>query len=131
MLSDGGFIGEGPLAGVLAGLQWAAGLGADALLTVPGDTPFIPRGLAAELSPAPACASSNGRVHQLVALWPVGCHAELRRLLSAPGRRDVGHFAQSIGMRRVDFPVAKWDAFMNVNTPEDLTVARTIAEGEA
>jgi molybdopterin-guanine dinucleotide biosynthesis protein A len=54
----------------------------------------------------------------------------LRRLFSAPGRRDVTHFARSIGMRRVDFPVAKWDAFMNVNTPEDLTVARTIAEEE-
>ena len=42
------------------------------LLTVPGDTPFIPRGLAAALAPPPACAASNGRLHQLVALWPVG-----------------------------------------------------------
>lgn len=130
VLADGVFAGEGPLAGVLAGLEWAAGLGAGTLLTVPGDTPFIPRGLAAALAPAPACAASNGRLHPLVALWPVRCRDELRRLLSAAGRRDVAHFAQSIGMRRVDFPVAKWDAFMNVNTPDDLTVARTIAEGE-
>jgi molybdopterin-guanine dinucleotide biosynthesis protein A len=105
-------------------------LGATALLTVPGDTPFVPLGLAAALSPSPACAASNGRAHHLVALWPVGCCDELRALLSAPGRRDVGQFAQLIGMRRVDFPMAKWDAFMNVNTPEDLTVARAIAEGE-
>jgi molybdopterin-guanine dinucleotide biosynthesis protein A len=130
VLADGAFAGQGPLAGVLAGLEWAAGLGVDALLTVPGDTPFIPRGLSAALSPAPACAASNGQLHPLVALWPVGCRDELRRLFSAPGRRDVTHFARSIGMRRVDFPVAKWDAFMNVNTPEDLTVARTIAEEE-
>ena len=130
VLADGVFAGEGPLAGVLVGLEWAAGLGADTLLTVPGDTPFIPKGLATALSPAPACAASNGRLHPLVALWPVGCRNELRRLLSAPGRRDVAHFARSIGTRRVDFPVAKWDAFINVNTPEDLTVARTIAEGE-
>lgn len=130
VLADGVFVGQGPLAGLLAGLEWAAGLGADTLLTVPGDTPFIPSGLAAALSPAPACAASNGRLHPLVALWPVGCRDALRQLLSAPGRRDVAHFARSIGMRRVDFPAAKWDAFMNVNTPDDLAIARTIAEGE-
>jgi molybdopterin-guanine dinucleotide biosynthesis protein A len=130
VLGDGEFEGEGPLAGVLAGLDWASANGNQALLTVPGDTPFVPRGLADTLSPAPTCATSSGRAHHLVALWPVGCRDELRALLSAPGRRDVGHFAQRIGMRRVDFPVAKWDAFMNVNTPGDLTVARAIAEGE-
>ena len=130
VLADGVFVGQGPLAGLLVGLEWAAGLGADTLLTVPGDTPFIPSGLGAALSPAPACAASNGRLHPLVALWPVGCRDALRQLLSSPGRRDVAHFARSIGMRRVDFPAAKWDAFMNVNTPDDLAIARTIAEGE-
>jgi molybdopterin-guanine dinucleotide biosynthesis protein A len=129
VLPDGQFEGEGPLAGVLAGLDWTSALGAGALLTVPGDTPFVPRGLAGALSPAPASAASNGHTHHLVALWPIGCREELRALLSAPGRRDVGQFAQVIGMRRVDFPMAKWDAFMNVNTPGDLTVARAIAEG--
>jgi molybdopterin-guanine dinucleotide biosynthesis protein A len=130
VVSDGAFAGQGPLAGVLAGLDWAAGVGADALLTVPGDTPFVPHGLAAALAPEPACAASNGRAHHLVALWPVACRDELRQMLSAPGRRDVFSFADRIGMRRVDFPAAKWDAFFNVNTPEDLAAARAIAEGE-
>lgn len=130
ILPDGAFQGEGPLAGVLAGLDWAATLGVDALLTVPGDTPFIPAGLAAALTPPPACAASNGRAHHLVALWPVACRGELRRLLSAPGRRDIVHFARAIGMRRVDFAVAKCDPFLNVNTPEDLALARAIAEAE-
>ena len=130
VLPDGAFQGEGPLAGVLAGLDWAATLGVDALLTVPGDTPFIPAGLAAALTPTPACAASNGRAHNLVALWPVACRGELRRLLSAPGRRDIVHFARAIGMRRVDFAVAKCDPFLNVNTPEDLALARAIAEAE-
>ncbi len=130
VVSDGAFAGEGPLAGVLAGLDWAASLGADALLTVPGDTPFIPRGLAVALSPAPACAASNRRLHHLVALWPVARRDALRQLLSAPGRRDVANFASMIGMRRVDFPTAKWDPFLNVNTPEDLAAAQAIAEGK-
>jgi molybdenum cofactor guanylyltransferase len=130
VLSDGAFIDQGPLAGVLAGLDWAASLDAGALLTVPGDTPFIPTNLAAALAPAPACAASNDRPHYLAALWPIACRADLRLLLSTPGRRDVANFATRIGMRRVDFPAAKWDPFLNVNTPDDLAVARAIAEAK-
>jgi molybdopterin-guanine dinucleotide biosynthesis protein A len=63
-----------------------------------------------------------------VALWPVACRDELRQQLSVPGRRDVAHFARVIGMRRVDFAAAKWDPFFNVNTQEDLAMARAIAE---
>jgi molybdenum cofactor guanylyltransferase len=130
VLPDGQFRGEGPLAGVLAGLEWAAGIGADALLTVPGDTPFVPRGLAAALAPPPACAMSQGRAHHLVALWPLACRGELRRLLSVPGRRDIANFARAIGMRRVDFAAGACDPFLNVNTPDDLAAAQAIAEGE-
>ena len=131
VLPDGEFQGEGPLAGVLAGLDWAATLGMDALLTVPGDTPFVPAGLAAAFAPPTACAVSNGRAHHLVALWPLACRDGLRRVLSGPGRRDIAHFARGIGMRQVDFAVAKCDPFLNVNTPEDLAMARAIAEGDA
>ena len=128
VLPDGAFEGEGPLAGLLAGLDWAATLHASALLTVPGDTPFVPSGLAAALAPPPACAATGDRAHHLVALWPIACRDELRRLLAIPGRRNVEHFARLSGMRRVDFPLAKWDAFVNVNTPDDLALARGIAE---
>jgi molybdopterin-guanine dinucleotide biosynthesis protein A len=86
VLPDGAFAGQGPLAGVLAGLDWAASLGADALLTVPGDTPFIPPDLAAALTPPPVCATSAGQVHHLVALWPTAARDALRRFLCEPGR---------------------------------------------
>jgi molybdopterin-guanine dinucleotide biosynthesis protein A len=128
VLDDGPFVGEGPLAGVLAGLDWAAGRGASVLLTVPGDTPFIPTGLAAALAPSPACAERFGQAHHLVALWPVSRRESLRTLLSAPGRRDIHRFALAIGMRRVDFPMGKWDPFTNINTPEELAVARAILD---
>lgn len=127
VLDDGAFVSEGPLAGVLAGLDWAAGIDADALLTVPGDTPFVPSGLADALTPPPSCAVSNGRIHPLVALWPIDARPPLRALLSTPGPRHVMQFAQSIGMRRVDFPAIAWDPFFNVNTLDDLESARSLA----
>ena len=72
--------------------------------------------------------------------WPaalsggtVACRLPRRRCAnccSAWHRRDVAYFARQIGMRQVDFPVTKWDPFLNINTPEELALARAIAEGE-
>jgi molybdopterin-guanine dinucleotide biosynthesis protein A len=128
VLSDGAFHGQGPLAGVLAGLDWAASLGMTALLTAPGDTPFLPPGMATWLHPAPSCVSSAGHRHHLIALWPVDCADTLRNWLSVPGPRHVAHFAQRIGMRYVEYGVRKNDPFANVNTWEDLAQARIRAE---
>jgi molybdenum cofactor guanylyltransferase len=127
VLSDGIFQGQGPLAGLLAGLLWAESLGIATLLTAPGDTPFLPPGLAARLRPAPCCASSNGARHHLVALWPVSSAKILHSLLAAPGSRRVADFAERIGMRHIDFTVESADPFVNVNTPDELTRARAIA----
>lgn len=126
VLPDGAFHGQGPLAGVLVGLQWAAALGMTALLTAPGDTPFLPRGLAAMLSPPPRAVRSGGRTHHLVALWPVSCSDRLTTFLRAPGSRRVRDFASEIGMRTMDFPARPADPFANINTPEELAQAREV-----
>jgi molybdopterin-guanine dinucleotide biosynthesis protein A len=124
VLDDGAYAGQGPLAGVLAGLRWAGALGLDALLTLPGDTPFAPSGLARSLAPAPAWAASLGRVHPLAALWPVAAEPALAAWMARPGPRGVRAFGESIGMRAVDFPSGAGDPFANVNTPGDLDAAR-------
>jgi molybdopterin-guanine dinucleotide biosynthesis protein A len=131
VLPDGAFEGQGPLAGILAGLDWAASLGMTSLLTAPGDTPFLPYGLAARLAPAPCCVCSAGRRHHLIALWPVGCADSLCALLSVPGPRSVAHFAERIGMRYAEYGVRTGDPFVNVNTQDDLAQARTEARNEA
>lgn len=113
----------GPLAGVLAGLDWAAAAGASALLTVPGDTPFIPPRLASRLAPAPAVAASGGRVHHLVALWPVVIRHALRAHLARSAGREVRLFAATLSMRVVSFPDATPDPFFNLNTPADFAAA--------
>jgi molybdopterin-guanine dinucleotide biosynthesis protein A len=127
VLSDGVFQDQGPLAGVLAGLEWAASLGMTSLLTAPGDMPFLPHGLADWLAPPPCCVSSQGRQHHLVALWPVTCAPQLHNLLSAPGPRQVAAFAARIGMRYAEFSVPMGDPFANINTRDDLIQARTNA----
>jgi molybdopterin-guanine dinucleotide biosynthesis protein A len=121
VLPDAGLAGKGPLAGVAAGLAWAAGLGVASLLTVPVDTPFIPEDLAVRLAPAPAVAVYQGRQHHLVAHWPVAALPEILAFLETPGpwrvRDRLG------GARPVAFAGAS-DPFLNINTPEDLRAAR-------
>ncbi|MDR3520530.1 MAG: molybdenum cofactor guanylyltransferase MobA [Acidocella sp.] len=114
--------GKGPLAGVAAGLAWAADIGAAALLTVPVDTPFIPHNLAERLSPAPSVGCYQGRQHHLAALWPVDCLPMLERFLEPEGKYKVRDFLKLIHARQVSFN-APYDPFMNINTPDDLAAA--------
>jgi molybdopterin-guanine dinucleotide biosynthesis protein A len=120
-------IGKGPLAGLLAGLIWAGGLGAEALLTVPVDTPFIPRDLLVRLTPAPAAACYHGRQHHLVALWPTDAAAMLARFLEPEGSYKVRDFLKLLRARQVSFNAAA-DPFHNINTQEDLAAASARAE---
>ena len=118
----------GPLAGVLAGMDWAAAHGPAMrhILTVPGDAPFIPHDLASRLQQAGqgiACAASGGRTHPVVALWPVALQGELRRFLEA-GERKVGKFTAAASV--VEWPAEPVDPFYNVNTPEDLAEANRL-----
>ena len=116
--------GRGPLGGVLRGLDWAATLGADALLSVPGDTPFVPPDLATRLGAAPAWAESATGIHPLVAMWPVACRGALAGWLASQPSGRVRAFGATIGMRSVWFADTP-DPFHNINTPEDLARARS------
>ncbi len=122
VISDGGFDITGPLAGVAAGLAWAAGCGAEALLTVPVDTPFIPLDLARRLSPAAAVATWQGRQHHLVALWPASLLPRLLALPTAPRGPRVREALALCEARTVAFGEAE-DPFLNINTPADLAAA--------
>jgi molybdopterin-guanine dinucleotide biosynthesis protein A len=113
----------GPLAGVAASLAWAASIGANTVLTVPGDTPFIPADLAERLAPAPSWAVSLGALHPLVALWPVTAATGLTAWLEGGGSLRVRAFGEAIGMRAVMF-LQTPDPFFNINTPADLGAAQ-------
>lgn len=123
----------GPLAGVLAALRWAAAHGAAEVLSVPGDTPFLPRDLVARLraaggNSAVVCAAAAGRLHPTVALWRTDLAAPLATALAA-GVRRVESWAREQGLTVAEFPEA--EAFLNINTPEDLATAEAGKEGKA
>ncbi len=117
----------GPLAGVLAAMRWARRLGTPSVLTVPGDTPFLPLDLAARLAAAGALAyaASSGRAHPTVALWPVDL-AEALAAAVGDGQRRVRDWADRHGAVAVDFADGPPDPFFNVNTPADLAAATAL-----
>ena len=130
-----GFV--GPLAGVLAGLEFAAkARGIEWMLSVPGDCPFLPDDLVERLHQARrdagtplACARSGEWRHPVVALWPVALRADLRRALVEEGLRKIEAWTARHGVAIADWPAAPVDPFFNVNTPEDLAEAERIAAG--
>lgn len=133
----------GPLAGVLAGLDWAAEIGAEAIVTAAADTPFLPDDLVARLTaeaaekgvPIALAASADEagvqRRHPTFGLWPTGLREDLRAALSG-GLRKIVLWADRHGAATVPFPTASFDPFFNVNTPEDMARAeRLLAKGAA
>jgi len=126
----------GPLAGVLAGLDWAASEAPDIawLVSVPGDCPFLPRDLVARLHQARvaaggqiACAASGERRHPVVALWPVALRADLWRAVTEEGLRKVDQWSARYRRGVAEWPVTPVDPFFNINTPEEAAEADRIA----
>jgi molybdopterin-guanine dinucleotide biosynthesis protein A len=126
----------GPLAGVLAGLDWAAASEPDTpyVASVPGDCPFLPRDLVVRLHQSReaagvplACARSGEWRHPVVALWPVALREDLRRALSVEGLRKIELWTARHGVALAVWPAKPVDPFFNVNTPEDAAAAERIA----
>ena len=114
----------GPLAGILAGLDWAAALGASALVSTPADTPFLPAGHGRALraaGPGPVYVVTPDP-HPACALWPVALRPALRAAL-ASGERRVRAFAEAEGAVTIPLPA---ECFRNINTPADLAAAEAL-----
>ncbi len=126
----------GPLAGILAGLDWAAKNepGIEWIASVPGDCPFVPRDLvlslhaAREKTASPlACAKSGDWRHPVAGLWPVGLRADLRRALMDEGLHKIEVWTGRHGVAIAEWADRPVDPFFNVNRPEDLAEAGRIA----
>ena len=122
---------QGPLAGVLSGLAWARQRGFNWLATAPCDAPLIPGDLVARLLAAGtssgarlALASTSEGWQPLCALWRTDLAEELRAALAAGRHPSVHRFAEAAGVCIVPFEDA--DAFLNINTPDDLAQAKAL-----
>ncbi len=114
----------GPLAGVLAGLDWAAEHGATHVASVAADSPFFPHDLVERLSTGtpPVLARSPSGRQPTFGLWPVALREDLRTALK-DGLRKVVLWTDAHGGSFSDFPDDA--AFFNINTPEDLAEAES------
>ncbi|GAA6209516.1 molybdenum cofactor guanylyltransferase MobA [Cognatishimia sp. WU-CL00825] len=129
----------GPLAGVLAGLDWAAEQGRDCIVTAAADTPFFPLDLVAKLQnatkdmPTPlALACSRGNDNKIwrqptFGIWPVALRDDLRSALQG-GLRKVVLWTDRHRANQAVFDASAHDPFFNINTPQELASARQIIE---
>jgi molybdopterin-guanine dinucleotide biosynthesis protein A len=128
----------GPLAGILAGLDWLAAQdnGVEWMLSVPGDCPFLPDDLVERLHAARrkmgagvplACARSGEWRHPVVGLWPLALRDDLRHALTAEDLRKIEMWTARHGIAIADWPADPVDPLFNVNTPDDARRAEELA----
>jgi molybdenum cofactor guanylyltransferase len=126
----------GPLAGILAGLDWAAAHAPEVadIVTAPGDCPFLPDDLVARLAAARqsagvplACARSGDWRHPVLGLWPVALRDNLRKALIEEKLHKIEAWTARHGIAIADWPATPIDPFFNVNTPQDAAEAERLA----
>ncbi|NWG25874.1 MAG: molybdenum cofactor guanylyltransferase MobA [Pseudorhodoplanes sp.] len=126
----------GPLAGILAGLDYLAKASprTEWMVSAPGDCPFLPRDLVARLQEAReregkplACARTGDWRHPVVGLWPASLREDLRKALREENLRKIEVWTARHGIAIAAWPDTPLDPFFNVNTPEDRARAEEIA----
>jgi len=146
VVPDGPDAARGPLAGLLAAMDWneAHGTGATHLASVAADTPFFPTDFVERLAAACgasrtiiALATSDGRTHPVFGLWPVNLRADLVRWCRENENHSVLGWAERHPLAKVPFPFERMadgrmrDPFFNLNTPDDLALATSFVAASA
>jgi len=125
----------GPLAGILAALDWAAAHRPDLawVASAAADSPFLPADFVSRLHEAReaagvplACAESGGQAHPVNGLWPVALRADLRHALVVEDMRKIDRWTARHGVAFATWPAEPIDPFFNANTPEDIGEAERL-----
>lgn len=128
---------DGVASAILSSLTFARKNGYKAILTIPIDTPLLPRSFtnrvisaANETSPfSPVCASTDKQIHGLHALWPTECLSTLCDLINNKGIKRISKIHESIGSRYLNFGPEYGESFLNVNTAEAYKLAKSVSSG--
>jgi molybdopterin-guanine dinucleotide biosynthesis protein A len=130
----------GPLAGVLAGLDWAAANAPEAMwvASFASDAPFFPTDLVERMRAAVAgdmadlaCAASGGQPHPVFGLWRVDLREALRDAMVRENIYKVDRWTARYRLATVEYPAVPDDPFFNANRPDDLEAARRQLEQTA
>jgi molybdopterin-guanine dinucleotide biosynthesis protein A len=125
----------GPLAGILAALDWAAANRPDVtwVVSVAGDCPFLPKDLVARLHQARgaesaqlAAAASGGQSHPVIGLWSIALREDLRHALVVEDCRKIDRWTARYPLATVSWPAMPVDPFFNANTIEDIAEAERL-----
>jgi molybdopterin-guanine dinucleotide biosynthesis protein A len=136
VIADGVADFPGPLAGILAALDWMAAHrpGVKRVLSAAADCPFLPRDLVARLEQARAAANaelavaaSDGQTHPVIGLWSVHLRDELRHALVKEDIRKIDRWTARYPLATVTWPVTPIDPFFNANTIDDIAEAERLA----
>jgi molybdenum cofactor guanylyltransferase len=127
----------GPLAGILAALDWMAEHrpATKFVLSAAADCPFLPRDLVVRLETARAAenaelavAASDGQSHPVIGLWSVKLRGELRHALVEEDIRKIDRWTARYRLATVTWPTTPVDPFFNANTVDDIAEADRLAE---
>jgi molybdopterin-guanine dinucleotide biosynthesis protein A len=136
VIADGVADFPGPLAGILAALDWTAANRPEIafVLSAAADCPFLPRDLVARLHAARiadnaqlAVAASDGQTHPVIGLWSVALREELRHALVVEDVRKIDRWTARYPLSTVEWPVDALDPFFNANTVDDIAAAERLA----
>lgn len=126
----------GPLAGILAALDWVAANRPEIewVVSAAGDCPFLPRDLVARLHEVRArenaqlaVAASGAQSHPVIGLWRVALREELRHALVVEDLRKIDRWTARYPLATVTWPNEPLDPFFNANTVEDIAEAERLA----
>jgi molybdopterin-guanine dinucleotide biosynthesis protein A len=128
LLHDPPDVARGPLAGVLAGLDWALGIGAQWLVTAPCDAPMLPPDFMVRLAAAArdakaACVESPAGLEPLLAIWRTDLARVLRAALAGGAHPPAHAFMRGLGAARL---ALSSEEVMNLNTPGELQRAELL-----
>ncbi len=127
----------GPMSGILAALNWARQSSPTAthVLTVSGDTPFLPSDLMSRLGSAitehgapMATAASDGHLHPTASLWPITALALISKRLQIGEGQRVTDWLRMLNSQTVEWNTSPVDPFFNINTPDDLQEAEKLVK---
>ena len=125
----------GPLVGILTAMKWAKENSPKCswIASFPCDTPFFPVSIISKFIEESKkkeslilCASSHGRQHNIFGLWSIELHDKLYDDLVNNKVRKVQDWTKKNNIKNLEFEFKDYDPFFNINTPEDLELAKKI-----